>query len=158
MKTIGLLGGMSWESTAIYYRLINEGIKHELGGLHSAKIILYSVDLDPIEKLVDEGDWDKTSEILSDAALRVQSAGADCLLICCNTVHRIAPQIEKAIQIPLLHIADAAARHYHCQYLGPISVKGKLDSLSVFMVLDKHTTPWESGRREGMVRSLLLAP
>ncbi len=109
MKTIGLLGGMSWESTVIYYRLINEGIKHKLGGLHSAKIILNSVDLYPIEKLVDEGDWDSTSEILSDAALRVQSAGADCLLICCNTVHRIAPQIEKAIQIPLLHIVDATA-------------------------------------------------
>ena len=109
MKTIGLLGGMSWESTVIYYRLINEGIKHKLGGLHSAKIILYSVDLDPIEKLVNEGNWDKTSEILSDAALRVQSAGADCLLMCCNTVHRIAPQIENAIQIPLLHIVDATA-------------------------------------------------
>ena len=109
MKTIGLLGGMSWESTVIYYRLINEGIKHKLGGLHSAKIILYSVDLYPIEKLVAENDWDKTSEILSDAALRVQSAGADCLLICCNTVHRIAPQIEKAIQIPLFHIVDATA-------------------------------------------------
>lgn len=109
MKTIGLLGGMSWESTAVYYRLINEGIKHKLGGLHSAKIVLYSVDLDPIEKLVDAGDWDKTSEILSDAALSVQSAGADCLLICCNTVHRIAPQIEKAIQIPFLHIVDATA-------------------------------------------------
>ena len=109
MKTIGLLGGMSWESTVIYYRLINEEIKDRLGGLHSAKIILYSVDLDPIEKLVDAGDWDKISEILSNAALRVQSAGADCLLICCNTVHRIAPQIEKAIQIPLLHIVDATA-------------------------------------------------
>jgi len=109
MKTIGLLGGMSWESTAIYYRLINEGIKHKLGGLHSAKIVLCSVDFDPIEKLVDGEDWDKVSEILSDAALRIQSAGADCLLICCNTVHRIASQIEKAIQIPLLHIVDATA-------------------------------------------------
>ena len=109
MKTIGLLGGMSWESTVIYYRLINEGIKHTLGGLHSAKIILYSVDLDPIEKLIDEGDWDKTSDILSEAALRVQSNGADCLLICCNTVHRVAPQIEEAIRIPLLHIVDATA-------------------------------------------------
>ena len=109
MKTIGLLGGMSWESTVVYYRLINEGIKNRLGGLHSAKIILYSVDLDPIEKLVDAGDWEKTAGILSDAALSVQSAGADCLLICCNTVHRIAPQIEKAIQIPLLHIVDTTA-------------------------------------------------
>ena len=109
MKTIGLLGGMSWESTVVYYRLINEGIKRALGGLHSAKIVLFSVDLYPIEKLIDKGDWDKTADIISEAALRVQSAGADCILICCNTVHRIAPQIEKIIQIPLLHIVDATA-------------------------------------------------
>ena len=109
MKTIGLLGGMSWESTVVYYRLINEGIKRALGGLHSAKIVLFSVDLYPIEKLIDKGDWDKTADIISEAALRVQSAGADCILICCNTVHRVAPQIEKTIRIPLLHIVDATA-------------------------------------------------
>lgn len=109
MKTIGLLGGMSWESTVGYYRAINEGVKQSLGGLHSAKIVLYSVDFDPIEKLQREGDWENTAKILSEAALRVQAAGADFLLICTNTMHKIAPNIERAVQIPLLHIADATA-------------------------------------------------
>jgi len=109
MKTIGLLGGMSWESTVGYYRAINEGVKKSLGGLHSAKIILYSVDFDPIEKLQHEGDWEGTANILSKAALSVQAAGADFLLICTNTMHKVAPEIEKAVQIPLLHIADATA-------------------------------------------------
>jgi aspartate racemase len=109
MKTIGLLGGMSWESTIGYYRSINEGIKNALGGLHSAKIVLYSVDFEPIEKLQREGDWEGTAKILSEAALRVEAAGADVLLICTNTMHKVAPQIEKAVQIPLLHIADATA-------------------------------------------------
>ena len=109
MKTIGLLGGMSWESTVSYYRAINEGIKNTLGGLHSAKIAMYSVDFDPIEKLQQEGDWEGTAKILSEAALSVQSAGADFLVICTNTMHKVAPQIEAAIDIPLLHIADATA-------------------------------------------------
>jgi len=109
MKTIGLLGGMSWESTVGYYRAINEGVKKSLGGLHSAKVVLYSVDFDPIEKLQQKEDWEGTAEILSEAALGIQAAGADFLLICTNTMHKVAPQIEKAIQIPLLHIADATA-------------------------------------------------
>lgn len=109
MKTIGLLGGMSWESTAGYYRAINEGFKNALGGLHSAKIVLYSVDFAPIEKLQAAGDWEGTADILSDAARRIQAAGADFLLICTNTMHKVAPQIEKSIEIPLLHIADATA-------------------------------------------------
>ena len=109
MKTIGLLGGMSWESTVGYYRAINEGVKKKLGGLHSAKIAMYSVDFEPIEKLQHEGDWDGTARILSEAAQNIQSAGADVLLICTNTMHKVAPQIEKAIKIPLLHIADATA-------------------------------------------------
>ncbi|MCK4538892.1 MAG: aspartate/glutamate racemase family protein [Candidatus Krumholzibacteria bacterium] len=109
MKTIGLLGGMSWESTVGYYRAINEGVKKSLGGLHSAKIILHSVDFDPIEKLQHKGDWDGTAKILSDAALGIQAAGADFLLICTNTMHKVAPEIEGAIEIPLLHIADATA-------------------------------------------------
>jgi len=109
MKTIGLLGGMSWESTVGYYRAINEGVKNALGGLHSAKIILHSVDFDPIEKLQHKGDWEGTAKILSEAALSVQAAGADFLLICTNTMHKVAPEIEKAVQIPLLHIADATA-------------------------------------------------
>ncbi len=109
MKVIGLLGGMSWESTVGYYRVINERVKNILGGLHSAKIILYSVDFEPIEKLQHEGDWEETARILSEAAQSVASAGADFLLICTNTMHKVAPQIEKSINIPLLHIADATA-------------------------------------------------
>ncbi len=109
MKTIGLLGGMSWESTASYYRLINEGIQTSLGGLHSAKIAMVSVDFDPFAKLQHEGDWQMTGQWLAQAATRVQAAGADFLLICANTMHKVAPQIEAVIDIPLLHIADAAA-------------------------------------------------
>lgn len=109
MKTIGLLGGMSWESTLGYYKEINEGIKNALGGLHSAKIAMYSVDFEPIEQLQHAGDWDGTAKILSEAAKSIQAAGADFLLICTNTMHKVAPEIESAVQIPLLHIADATA-------------------------------------------------
>jgi len=109
MKTIGLLGGMSWESTLGYYRAINQGIKDALGGLHSAKIAMYSVDFESIEKLQRAGDWDGTAKILSEAAKSIQAAGADFLLICTNTMHKVAPEIEAAIQIPLVHIADATA-------------------------------------------------
>ena len=109
MKTIGLIGGMSWESTLNYYRAINEGVKRTLGGLHSAKIALVSVDFDPIEKLQHSGDWAGTATILIEAAKNVQAAGADFLLICTNTMHKLAPDIEAAIDIPVLHIADATA-------------------------------------------------
>lgn len=110
MKTIGLLGGMSWESTQTYYRLLNEGIKDRLGGLHSAKLALFSVDFAEIEALQHKGDWPATAEILSAAALAVQNAGADFLVIGTNTMHKVAPEIAQAIRIPLLHIADATAR------------------------------------------------
>lgn len=109
MKTIGLLGGMSWESTLGYYRAINEGIKNTLGGLHSAQIVMYSVDFEPIEKLQHAGDWEGTARILSVAAKSIQAAGADFLLICTNTMHKVAPEIAAVIQIPVLHIADATA-------------------------------------------------
>jgi aspartate racemase len=109
MKTIGLLGGMSWESTAVYYRLINEAVKQRLGGLHSARLCVYSVDFNDIEQLQRRGDWPGTARILCDAARRVEAGGADVLLICTNTMHKVAPDIEAAISIPLLHIADAAA-------------------------------------------------
>ncbi len=109
MKTIGLLGGMSWESTTTYYTAINEEVKLKLGGLNSAKICLYSVNFDEIEKLQHQGDWDETTLILSDAAKSIQAGGADFLLICTNTMHKIAPEIESAIDIPILHIADATA-------------------------------------------------
>lgn len=109
MKTIGLLGGMSWESTADYYRAINEGVKVSLGGLHSAKIVMHSVDFDPIEKCQHAGDWAGTAKILTEAALSVEAAGADFLLICTNTMHKVAPEISKFLAIPILHIADATA-------------------------------------------------
>ena len=109
MKTIGLLGGMSWESTADYYSAINRGIKNSVGQLHSAKIILNSVDFAPIEKLQHQGDWQTLAEQLSEAALSIEAAGADFLLICTNTMHKVAPEIESKISIPLLHIADATA-------------------------------------------------
>ena len=110
MKTIGLLGGMSWESTALYYKSINEGIKAKLGGLHSAKISLYSVNFEEIEKLQHQGNWDETAVILGNAAKSVEAGGADFLLICTNTMHKIASEIEAEISIPILHIADATAR------------------------------------------------
>lgn len=109
MKTIGMLGGMSWESTTSYYKAINEGVKAKLGGFHSAKIALYSVDFAEIETLQHQGDWQQTAEILSAAAAAVEAGGADFLLICTNTMHKVAPEIEASISIPLLHIADATA-------------------------------------------------
>ena len=109
MKTIGLLGGMSWQSSLDYYREINLGVKQSLGGLHSAKIAMFSVDFAAIEKYQHQGDWDATAEILLQAAKNVQAAGADFLLICTNTMHKVAPQIEAALDIPLVHIVDATA-------------------------------------------------
>ncbi|MDA0280631.1 MAG: aspartate/glutamate racemase family protein [Proteobacteria bacterium] len=109
-KTIGLLGGMSWESTATYYRELNEGIKAKLGGLHSAKICLVSVDFAEIERLQHIEDWNGTAVILSEAAMAIEKGGADFLLICTNTMHKVAPQIEASISIPILHIADATAQ------------------------------------------------
>ena len=109
MKTIGLIGGMSWHSSAEYYRLINEGIQQKLGGLHSAKIILYSIEFDEIHRLQHAGEWDQAGAILAGAAQRLQSAGADFILIGTNTMHICAPQVEAAVDIPLLHIADTTA-------------------------------------------------
>lgn len=106
MKTIGMLGGMSWESTASYYQLINTGIKNKLGGLHSAKIAMVSVDFEEIEKMQQLGDWAAAAAHLAKAAQSIEAAGADFLLICTNTMHKVAQQIESSISIPLLHIAD----------------------------------------------------
>ena len=109
VKIIGLLGGMSWESTQGYYRAINEGVKRSLGGLHSAEIVLYSVDFAPIEALQHAGDWQGAARLLAQAAQRVEAGGAELLLICTNTMHKVAPEVQAAITIPLLHIADATA-------------------------------------------------
>lgn len=123
-KTIGLLGGMSWESTASYYREINEGIKTRLGGLHSAKICLVSVDFEEIEKLQHAGDWDGTAVILAEAAMAVERGGADFLLICTNTMHKVAPQIEQKISIPILHIADATAQRLQSDGIKKVGLLG----------------------------------
>jgi aspartate racemase len=110
MKVIGLIGGMSWESTAEYYRIINETVKERLGGLCSAKILLYSLNFAEIERLQREEKWAEATEVMCDAARRVARGGADCLLICTNTMHKMASEVEGAVNIPLLHIADATAR------------------------------------------------
>ncbi|MFF0560216.1 aspartate/glutamate racemase family protein [Streptomyces sp. NPDC004266] len=109
MKTIGLIGGMSWESTAEYYRLLNEFTRDRLGGLHSARCVLYSVDFAEIERLQVEGRWTEAGEILAEAARALEAAGADMVLICTNTMHKVAGQVEAAVAIPLLHLADATA-------------------------------------------------
>jgi aspartate racemase len=109
VKTIGLLGGMSWESTVPYYQILNREIGRRLGGLHSARILLLSVDFHHIEVLQHEGEWDRLGELLADDARALQEAGADFLVLCTNTMHLVAPAIESRISIPLLHIADATA-------------------------------------------------
>lgn len=110
MKTIGLLGGMSWESTQDYYRRINEKVKQALGGLHSARLVLYSMDFEPIEQLQRQGDWAGTARILGEAARALSAAGAGCIVLCTNTMHKVAPEIEAAVAVPLLHIADATGQ------------------------------------------------
>ena len=109
MKTIGLLGGMSWESTELYYRWINEETRNQRGGLHSAPIAMVSVDFEEIEKLQHAGNWEQAGAVLAERARQIESAGADFLLICTNTMHKVADQVEDAITIPLLHLADATA-------------------------------------------------
>ena len=109
MKTIGIIGGMSWESSLEYYRLLNEGVKARLGGLHSAKLLMDSLDFHPIEVLQHQGDWETLGGILASSAVRLETAGADLILLATNTMHKVAPEIERSVRIPLIHIADAAA-------------------------------------------------
>ena len=110
MKTIGLIGGMSWESTSLYYSAINQGVKSALGGLHSAKVCLYSVDFHEIEQLQHQGKWAETADILAKAAQAVEAGGADVFLICTNTMHKVAAEVQAAVNIPMIHIADATAK------------------------------------------------
>lgn len=124
MKTIGLLGGMSWESTETYYRLLNEGVKERLGGLHSARIAMVSVDFAPIEELQVADDWDAAGRELAEAARGIEAAGADFLVIATNTMHEVAPAIEAAIEIPLLHIADATAGPIRAAGVGTVGLLG----------------------------------
>lgn len=124
MKTIGLLGGMSWESTIPYYRLINEGVKQRLGGLHSAQILLHSVDFHEIEACQSSGDWQRAGEMLAQAALGLQRAGAEGIVLCTNTMHKVAGAIETACDVPFLHIADATGRAISQRNMSDVALLG----------------------------------
>lgn len=124
MKTIGLLGGMSWESTIPYYRLINEGVKKRLGGLHSAQILLHSVDFHEIEACQSSGDWQQAGEILAQAAMGLQQAGAQGIVLCTNTMHKVAGAIETACEVPFLHIADATGWAISQQKMSNVALLG----------------------------------
>lgn len=124
MKTIGLIGGMSWESTVTYYKIINETVKRQLGGLHSAKCLLYSVDFDEIEQYQSRGEWGKSGEVLADAAVRLEQAGADFIVICTNTMHKVAPAVQSKISIPLVHIAEATADELEKHRIAKVALLG----------------------------------
>lgn len=124
MKTIGLLGGMSWESSAVYYQLINENVKVKLGNTYSAQSLMYSVEFDEIAKLQHAGEWDKLTEIMVAAAKRIENGGADFLVICTNTMHKMYHEMQAAISIPILHIADATAEQIKAQGIKKIALLG----------------------------------
>ncbi len=124
MKTIGLIGGMSWESSSEYYRIINEAVKEKLGGLHSAQSLMYSVDFAEVETLQQEGRWEEATQIMVAAALRLQAGGADFIVICTNTMHKMAEQVQGAIHLPLLHIADATAEKIKAKKLHTVGLLG----------------------------------
>jgi aspartate racemase len=122
MRTLGLLGGMSWESTLPYYRHVNERVRERLGGLHSAKLVLYSVDFAEIERLQHAGDWDAAGRMLADAAQALERAGAEALVLCTNTMHRVLDVVEPAIRMPVIHIADATARRIRAAGLSKVGL------------------------------------
>ncbi len=124
MKTIGLIGGMSWESTVEYYKIINNVIKEKLGGFHSAKCVLYSVDFEEIEKYQSNGQWDESARVLTEAAKSLERAGADYVVICTNTMHKVADKIEENISIPLLHIAEVTADELLSKNIKKIALLG----------------------------------
>jgi aspartate racemase len=124
MRTLGLLGGMSWESTLPYYRYVNERVRERLGGLHSAKLVLYSVDFAEIERLQHAGDWESAGRVLAEAAQALERAGAKALVICTNTMHRVVGAIEAQIDMPVLHIADATARRVGAHGIGKVGLLG----------------------------------
>lgn len=139
MKTIGLIGGMSWESTVTYYQLINEGIKDALGGLHSAKVLLYSVDFFEIEALMSSGAWDEAADLLGGAAKRLETAGADMVLICTNTLHKVAPQVQARLRVPLVHIAEAAAEALAARGITRVGLLGTKYTMTQEFYRDKLT-------------------
>ena len=124
MKTIGLIGGMSWESSREYYRVINQVVREKLGGLHCARIVMHSVDFAQIAALQDEGDWDELTKLMVDAARRLEGGGADFLVICCNTMHKVADCVQEDVRIPLLHIVDATAQEVRERELRKVGLLG----------------------------------
>lgn len=124
MKTIGLIGGMSWESTVTYYQLINTAVKEALGGFHSAKILLYSVDFAEIEECQSKGEWEESARILTEAAGSLERAGADFVVICTNTMHKVVPQMQEKLTLPILHIADATAAELSAHGIGKVALLG----------------------------------
>jgi len=124
MKTIGLIGGMSWESTVPYYRIINEAVAGRLGGLHSAQIVMVSVDFAPLAALMQAGDWPALGRVLCQAARKIERAGANCLVICTNTMHKVAGDVQAAIGIPLIHIADVTAQAVLAAGIGTVGLLG----------------------------------
>lgn len=134
MKTIGLIGGMSWESSSEYYRIINEEVNQRLGGLHSAKCILYSVDFEEIEICQRNSEWEKAAQILADAALSLETAGADFIAICTNTMHKVANKIQADIHIPLLHIADITAQQVLLNGIKTIGMLGTRYTGTIYLL------------------------
>ncbi|MFC9596292.1 aspartate/glutamate racemase family protein [Peribacillus butanolivorans] len=124
MKTIGLIGGMSWESSLEYYRIINEEVKTKLGGLHSAKCILYSVDFEEIERYQAEGDWESSGKLLGDVAQSLEKAGAEIIVICTNTMHKVIRYIEEKVSLPILHIADSTANQIQKSEISTVGLLG----------------------------------
>ena len=155
MKTVGLIGGMSWESTTIYYQLLNQGIREKLGGLHSAKILLASVDFHEIELLLRQEEWEELGAYLGQLAGKLEAGGADLLLLCTNTMHKVAPQIEAAVSIPFLHLADAAAERVKARGESRVGLLGTSFTMEENFYRDRLTeqgievlTPDASLRRE----------
>lgn len=137
MKTIGLIGGMSWESTVTYYQIVNETIKEKLGGFHSAKILLYSVDFAEFEKNMTNSDWDKITSDLTEAAKNLEKAGADYILICTNTMHKVVPEVQKNVSIPIIHIAEATAEILNKQNITKVALLGTKYTMTQNFYRDK---------------------
>lgn len=155
LPLIGLLGGMSWESSAEYYRLLNEGVRERLGGLHSARILLSSVDFADIEELQTSGQWERAGEVLADEARRLGAGGAELILLCTNTMHKVADEIAAAVDVPLLHLADATARAVLAEGITTVGLLGTAFTMEQDFYsgrLARHglsvLTPDEAGRAE----------
>lgn len=139
MKTIGLIGGMSWESTVTYYQIVNEFVKEKLGGFHSAKVLLYSVDFAEFEKNMGNSDWDKITQDLTDAAQNLEKAGADFILVCTNTMHKVVPEIQKKVSVPIIHIADATAEKLKEHQITKVALLGTKYTMTQNFIRDKLT-------------------